>query len=58
MLCPSQQIHQLKQEKAYLLVTHPFISYDMTKIWEIQVFIATNMFSPVLFGGFVETDRA
>jgi len=30
----------------------------MNKIWEIQVFIAKNMISPILIGGFVEKDRA
>ena len=39
-LCSSQQIHQLKQEKSYILVTHTFIPYNKTKIWEIQVCIA------------------
>jgi len=50
-----QQIHQLKQEKSHFLVTHIFISNNMNKIWEIQVFIAKNM---ILIGGFVEKDRA
>ena len=53
-----QQIHQLKQEKSYFLVSHIFISYNMNKMWEIQVFIAKNVISSILIGGFVEKDRA
>ena len=39
------------------MVTHSFISYNMTKIWEIKVLIA-KMISPVSIGGFVDKDRA
>ena len=57
MLCPSQQFHQLKQEKSYFLLTHTFISYNMTNYGKV-FFSKKNMISTVLNGGFVEKDRA
>ena len=55
-LGPSQQIHQLKQEKSYFFAIHTFFPYIMTNIWKIKVCIANKYDFPVLIGEFVEMD--
>ena len=56
LLCPFQQIHQLKQEKSfflqYILLFPIFWSYYRNMCYQ------KNMISSVLIGGFVGMDRA
>ena len=58
MLCPSKQIHQLKQEKSYFFGNTYFYFLQDDQNMEISIYCKKTWFLSFSIGGFVEKYRA